>query len=673
MSVVTMPKTVLRLVLAVFAAGTLLCSAAPVLAQPLFPPGDLTPAAPQGFGDRNNSHAWSMIWWKGKLFVGTGRATLCVQAATLAYFKNGLKSYYPPHEADVDCPADPHDLQLRAEIWQWDPTRPPETAWKRVHQSDNDVRIDGTNPVKYTARDIGYRGAVVFTEADGTEALYIAADSTRAAQGNGIDGPVPPPQILRSTDGEVFRPIPFDPDAMSTPACTPPVSVSGFRSLKSYNGKLYVVASVGQLGHGVILEAEHPEDGAFRVISPPCKTFFEIETYNGFLWAGTGVQPTIDDTPFSLLKTDASGDLPYTFTTVIPPGAYKKKSPSPAVISLHVFKGRLYLGTDRELLRVNPDDTWDLIVGTPRATPEGRKLQPLSGFDVGFDDFFNIHVWRIDDYSGWLYVGTQDQSTKWRNASWSGFLKPRMGFDLYATSDGWHYSMITRTGFGDKLNNGMRNYASTPYGLFMGTANHYYGTQIWRGANRPSVVGLPQQLEAETGYKIVGLTWTGSPTAARFHVFRDSGFGDPQEIGMTDTTLPTGRSFVDKTVKPAQTYHYYVVAEDSQGNFSEPSNMVGTPVKSPIPTFQSLQNMLAGWSAPATLTDLLAAAKTAVTAHDWVTALAKLGTMAQMLATPGQKVLPAWRAEDTNLLLAKFMRRVGLAQAGALPPRMLMK
>src|SRR5215218_9339178 len=34
-------------------------------------------AAPRGFGDRNNSWAQSMVWWKGNLYVGTSRQSLC--------------------------------------------------------------------------------------------------------------------------------------------------------------------------------------------------------------------------------------------------------------------------------------------------------------------------------------------------------------------------------------------------------------------------------------------------------------------------------------------------------------------------------------------------------------------------------------------------------------------
>ena len=465
------------------------------------------------------------------------------------------------------------------------------------------------------------------------------------------------------------------------------------------------MASVGQLGHGYILEAANPElgDNAFRIVSPPGQTFFEIETYNGFLWAGTGVQPHNDPTPFSLLKTDATGD-PYTFTTVIPPGAYKTSKPSPAVISLQVFAScplqpcanpvnRLYVGTDRELLRVNPDDTWDLVVGSARKTPDGRQLRPLSGFDFGFDNFFNIHMWRMGVYPlapgtvPWLYVGTHDQSAKFRNlkGNFGAVLKPSMGFDLYATSDGWHYSAVTRDGFGDLFNNGMRNFAVTPYGFFLGTANHFYGTNIYLGLNVPNpaacVTGKnncqPLRVEVESAGKVALLSWEGSPTALKFHVFRSAGFGAPAEIGVANPLSPLpptgGGVYVDQTLKPFSTYHYYVVAEDALGRLTEPSNTVRVPFRGPVPTFKGLEATLAGWSAPAALSDPLAAAKAAVQASDWTTALSSLTTMAQAVAAPTQTLLLPYQAQDLGILLAKFIRRVMLAQAGALPAKVLMR
>jgi hypothetical protein len=453
------------------AAGAALSVPAPAAAQPVLS-SEIVQSALQGFGDRYNSQAWSMTWWKNKLYVGTGRATYCIQQATLVYFNTGYGSY-PPGEDDTECTPDAHDLPLQAEIWTWTPET---DTWEMLYRSPNDVPITGTNPLKFTARDVGYRGMLVFREADGTEALYVSGVTSRGAQGSGFNGPVPPPRLLRSVDGVTFNPLPQDPGTVLGDT-----TVTGFRSMVSYKRRLYVLGSIGLLGHGIVYEAARPEKGnnAFRVISPPGMTFFEIDTYNGYLFLGTGVQPALDPTPFSLLKTNATR-APYTFTTVIPAGAYQQRNPSPAVISMQKFKGRLYVGTDRELLRVNPDDSWDLVVGAPRATPDGRQLDPLSGFDIGFDNFLNIHMWRMGIHGGSLFVGTQDQSTKWRNLFGAEFLKPRMGADLYSSVDGWHYSMITRNGAGDLYNNGLRTFASTPYGLFIGSANHYYGTRIYR-------------------------------------------------------------------------------------------------------------------------------------------------------------------------------------------------
>jgi len=56
-----------------------------------------------------------------------------------------------------------------------------------------------------------------------------------------------------------------------------------------------------------------------------------------------------------------------------------------------------------------------------------------------------------------------------------------MGFDLYATQDGHDFFAVTRNGFGDIFDMGARTLEATPYGLFLGTANAYYGTRIWHG------------------------------------------------------------------------------------------------------------------------------------------------------------------------------------------------
>lgn len=58
------------------------------------------------------------------------------------------------------------------------------------------------------------------------------------------------------------------------------------------------------------------------------------------------------------------------------------------------------------------------------------------------------------------------------------------GFDLLVTSDGVNFDAITRTGFNDPNNHGLRTMNATAEGLFLGTANPFWGTQLWKLENK---------------------------------------------------------------------------------------------------------------------------------------------------------------------------------------------
>ena len=53
------------------------------------------------------------------------------------------------------------------------------------------------------------------------------------------------------------------------------------------------------------------------------------------------------------------------------------------------------------------------------------------------------------------------------------------GFDLLVSDDGVNFDVITRNGMGDPNNHGCRVFAITDSGLCVGTANPFYGTQVW--------------------------------------------------------------------------------------------------------------------------------------------------------------------------------------------------
>jgi hypothetical protein len=424
-------------------------------------------AAPQGFDDRQNSGVWSMQWWRGKLYVGTVRSWFCWSQAWFSQLSPLVP--YPPVDPDFDCAPDPVDLPLQAEIWRYTPET---ETWERVYQSPNDVEIPG-HPGEYTARDIGYRDMIVFEEADGTEALYVCGATI-----NALWPPMPPPRILRSTDGTTFEPIPQDPGTVLGDLGQDQAT---FRDMEVFDGRFYVINGKIQ-GHGSVLEAEDPAGGNdnFQWITPQDMRVFEIAPFNGFLYLG--LSDRING--YAVAKTDATGTPPYQFTPVVTDGGFLQPGPSISVVSMHVFKDRLYVGTDApvELIRINPDDTWDLVVGDPRETPDGWK-HPLSGMGSGFDWPSNKHLWRMQDHEGTLYLGTNDTALRWGKAMpWmADQLEPGYGFDLYRTEDGQSISPITLNGFGDKYQIGIRAFASTPHGLFVGTVSFWYGLRIWQG------------------------------------------------------------------------------------------------------------------------------------------------------------------------------------------------
>ena len=57
--------------------------------------------------------------------------------------------------------------------------------------------------------------------------------------------------------------------------------------------------------------------------------------------------------------------------------------------------------------------------------------------------------------------------------------KGERGFDLFVSNDGVNFDVLTRDGFGDPYNHGCRVFAITDSGLCIGTANPFYGTQVW--------------------------------------------------------------------------------------------------------------------------------------------------------------------------------------------------
>ena len=640
---------------------------------------------PQGFGDRQNSWAWSMAWFKGKLVVGTNRSYDCMVAASINRPFPFLP--YPPPDPDELCTPDYRDLKLQAEIWTWDPAT---NVWSRVYQSPADIPHPD-NPAKFLARDVGYRYMYVFTEPNGTEALYVSGLSSRFIYGAAVPGG----RLLRTTDLTNFQAVPQTPGTVLGDQRN-----TGFRGITSYKGKMYIIAGSIE-GNGSVLESANPAlgDNSFRVITKSGQLASELDVFNGFLYLGLS-----DFRGFRVVKTDAIETVPgqgYTFKEIIPFGGGRTFFPNRDIWSMKPFNNKLYVGGNgvqsffgAELYRVNPDDTWELVSGDPRTVNGVQKL-PISGLGPGLGWGLNAHMWRQAVYDSRLYIGTFDMSTIFKDWPLIGpLLSSEMGGDLWTTTDGVFYTLINETGFEDRFNFGFRGLQTTPHGLFAGTANYWYGLEIYLG-KPPAVtsrasVAMAQPLPAPTALEIEKtagktlLSWENAPGAQRYRIFRathqyQDGFQAKGAWGpvllagkllpLAETTKPY---FQDQTAAPGSTYTYLVRAESPSDLPSSGSNRAMYPV--PAVTFRGISAFLSRCAAApgcfanspartAILTEYGRAVSAALNQRD-LTLLRNLIASIRAIYQNQHAAMDGNEAREFELLLRRMAKRIEMNHAG---------
>jgi len=482
-----------------------------------------------GFGDQHNTWAWSMAWFKNKLYVGTGREVYCVTTAEEAV-KFGIPSLYPPSIGD--CTPDFHHLPLQAEIWQYDPST---GIWTRVFQSLNSLTTtDNSGKSVATARDMGIRDFQTVIEPGGVTALYaLGVTSEQIFETPATFGTWPPPRILRTTDGVHWTPIPQN---ISVGGVCPAKSCflgdltqngttsygncslrSGaqlnpgqsnsilFLQIGDFIGVGRVISSVP--GVNPALGDNCGQSVCYQWASPDTATLpvWVLQSFNNLIYAGTGNPPAFPTLTYGVFKTDGTGTAPYTWNPIIVNGAYATGLVADYAMSLQVFTdpqscpgiGCLYVGTDQsnEMVRIHPDttgvvpvdsvDSWDLVIGDPRTIPvgdpgAGTLVAPVSGIGQFFDNGYTGHFWKMGLGGQGLYMGTWDWSAdEAATPSFGALWSQEFGTDVWRSPDGTHWSFVSKTGLGDGNNTGGRSFASTPFGLYFGTARSIGGTQVF--------------------------------------------------------------------------------------------------------------------------------------------------------------------------------------------------
>lgn len=557
-------------------------------------------------GTRTNDYAWSMAWFKGKLYVGTGRFEI-----------------------------DASTGQPRAgQIWRYTPGGPDGRSgtWEFVFESPG--FIGGG------AREFGYRWMTACTF-EGVEYLFISTLGT--FQGN----------ILYTSNGTTFTPV----NRAGFPSNT-----VGFRTMACFNEGGYrsmlVTTPVGKAGDAETFDpdrADNPivisntsptsntswrEYSAMRMGDPNNGVIFSMyaagqylyagvtnEVSGGQLWRTTGCLPQFPlCTPFWNKVMDRGAGRPKTAGGIVKNAGFA---------DMMMFNGDLYLAMsatalDRnaitaEILRYRADGMVEVMIGEPRmdgafnragqptnpnlpsnfrcgVAPEalnggvdrddcpptsrrGAGFGEIGNATTGYPDGQQFYFWRLFNYAYHGTLSPKGDNRLYLGTAQGGFAS-EVGFDIYATVNGSLWQPITKDGLGYRQQQGMRSIAATPYGLAVG-GTHFpipadypnpYGEPEIRGANVwmgvPTVVAdatapvttiasPPSPVEGATiNVRNPSFSWTGVDTPSNGSLTYAVRL-EPVDAGFSAFTSATSKAY---TGLPNGTYTFHVIARDASGN-----------------------------------------------------------------------------------------------------------
>jgi hypothetical protein len=516
---------------------------------------DFVSLATQGFledgGSRRNSYIWSMQWWHNKLYVGTLRDAICLFGAG-GVLAPGYDTVCPPPGTFLTP-----DQRAEIWAYTPGGAAGAHGTWQRVFQAPlllstlneqlpddqlmnvmqvmnggeppNEGQFANLLPVlEQTPREFGYR-SMTTCNAGGQENLYVAT--------LGVAG-----LILYSPDGTTF------------PAASllglDLLNDRGYRALLCWKERLWTSPSgtFTEFNFTPPISFELDPDIAFNKVlrtnsdpsSPtsPWESIVDVandpqlgdannlgiwglEVFRGALYIGV----TNRTTGFEIWRADGASCNPppglceLTWEKIIDNGGGLPVPPdsiptNARIFQFNEFNGYLYWSAGEtafptfgpaELGRIGPDGRWDLIVGAARdastmaAYPnfncqrQGDVCLPLSGRGPSFgpDPFTRgsaLYFWQLQVHDGFLYLGTAETQ-----GLDSRCVSPVAGFDLWRSPNGIAWSLVFDDGLGNPCNYGARNMASTPLGLFLGTANPYTledgdgpsggtgGAEVWLG------------------------------------------------------------------------------------------------------------------------------------------------------------------------------------------------
>lgn len=220
-------------------------------------------------------------------------------------------------------------------------------------------------------------------------------------------------RILRSSDGETFDELPNPSPAQGLGPVGQVVAAGGrmFGLAASTREKPFAAAARAE--DGMVFVRDDPAEGVWVSAGAPgdgdgaARRVHGIAGFAGSVWAAV----THPEAGFELWRAEPDGAPPFTWRPVLREGTWRF-TVNKVATAMVIHADALWLGTAApidepweighngpEILRVEADGAWEVVVGAPRFTPDGLKV-PLAEWGPGFGDRRNAAITLLSGGDG---------------------------------------------------------------------------------------------------------------------------------------------------------------------------------------------------------------------------------------------------------------------------------
>ena len=301
-----------------------------------------------------------------------------------------------------------------------------------------------------------------------------------------------------------------------------------------------------------------PEEEEPEVIEEPNEN---QEPLQSLMSAPLTAQPSEEKTYTTMEAVKSAADFYYNPTQSEQPMLKAIKSPvavpperltDAAIEALFNILVRLQQNADKEAVTAFISD---MLLSVPDAK---EKLDALGNYlkflkercpeDSDYEKAIGVVISLVNGLNSALDEIDEDGLARYVRISDTIAANNKPGFELYCTRDGVHFETVTLDGFGDGFNYGCRTLLATDNGLMVGTANPFYGAQLWKvtdGDEKKDPTDPPAPIHNGGSTSAITVPVSGNNNVVKADVTISGTTASMKEIKNSDLDKVTGGDSVE--------------------------------------------------------------------------------------------------------------------------------